>query len=34
LPPTLYARFGDVPLLLLLTGMVLLALRRVRPDAH
>ena len=33
-PPTPYARWGDGPVLLLLAGLGLLALRRPRRDAH
>jgi apolipoprotein N-acyltransferase len=34
LPPTPYARFGDLPLALLLAGLVALAFRRPRTAAH
>jgi apolipoprotein N-acyltransferase len=34
LPPTPYARFGDLPLALLLAGLALLAIRRPRPATH
>jgi len=34
LPPTPYARWGDGPVLLLLAGLGLLALRRPRRNAH
>ncbi|AZL61055.1 apolipoprotein N-acyltransferase [Tabrizicola piscis] len=34
LPPTPYARFGDGPVLLLLAGLALLALRRTRAGGH
>jgi apolipoprotein N-acyltransferase len=34
LPPTPYVRFGDGPVLLLLAGLALIALRRRRPTAH
>lgn len=34
LPPTLYSRWGDLPVLLLLVGLVLGAMARRRPAAH
>jgi apolipoprotein N-acyltransferase len=34
LPPTLYSRFGEGPMLLLLAGLSLLTLRRRRKAAH
>jgi apolipoprotein N-acyltransferase len=34
LPPTPYARFGDLPVALLLAGLALLALPRRRAAAH
>lgn len=34
LPPTPYVRFGDGPVLLLLAGLALIALRRRHPAAH
>ncbi len=34
LPPTPYARFGDGPVVLLLAGLALLAMRRPRPSGH
>lgn len=34
LPPTLYSRFGEVPMLLLLAGLAVVTLRRGRDTAH
>jgi apolipoprotein N-acyltransferase len=34
LPPTVYSRLGDLPVLLLLAGLALLAMIRPRPAAH